>query len=106
MVMRHPEYANYAPLTSHPEQPRPSSISSKQRLRASARKARGRCFCCSVVELRRVLRRLEYLRVVSIEDLRVVGVADLANALIAAIGVARADRAWNRRDQVLIEVFL
>src|SRR3954469_17168305 len=43
----------------------------------------------SIVEFGRFLRRLEDLRIVSIENLGVVGVAHQPNALIAPIGVAR-----------------
>src|SRR5689334_3373782 len=52
----------------------------------------------SIVEFGCLLRRLEDLRVVSVENLRVVGVAHQPNALIAAIGVARILCARDRRD--------
>src|SRR5437899_8932636 len=60
----------------------------------------------SVVELGSLLRRLEDFRIVPVEDLRVVGVAYLPDALIAAVGIARTLGARNRRDQVLVQVFL
>src|SRR5207249_11329293 len=60
----------------------------------------------SIVEFGCLLRRLEDLRIVSVENLRVVGVAHQPNALIAAIGVARILCARDRRDQILVEVLL
>src|SRR6266404_418428 len=60
----------------------------------------------SIVEVGRVLRRLEDLWIVPIENLRVVGVAHQPNALIAAIGIARIHRARDWWDEVLVEVFL
>src|SRR2546421_2100074 len=59
----------------------------------------------SIVELGRFLRRLEDLRIVPVENLRVVGVTHQPNALIAAIGVARIHRARDRRGEGLVEGF-
>ena len=53
----------------------------------------------SIVEFGRFLRRLEDLRIVPVENLRVVGVAHQPNALIAAIGIARILCARDRRDR-------
>ena len=60
----------------------------------------------SIVEFGRFLRRLEDLRIVSVENLRIVSVTHQPNALIAAIGVARVHGSRNRRNQVLVEIFL
>src|SRR5450432_1257414 len=68
--------------------------------------ASARAGMLSIVEFGRVLGRLEDLWIVPVEDLRVIGVAHQPNALIAAIGVARTNRPRNRRDEVLVEVFL
>src|SRR5260370_33862006 len=57
----------------------------------------------SIVELRCFLRGLEELRIVTDEELGVLDMADVADAIVATIGIARAPRAGNRRDQVLFE---
>src|SRR5260370_38867684 len=59
-----------------------------------------------VVELRRLLRCLEELRIVTDEELGVLDVADVPDLVIALIGIARTPRAGNRRDQVLFEALL
>src|SRR5437899_1498737 len=56
-----------------------------------------------VVELRRLLRGLEELRIVTDEQLGVLDIADVADAIVATIGIARTPRAGNRRNQVLVE---
>src|SRR6516165_5228402 len=58
----------------------------------------------SIIELRRMLGRFEDLRIVPIEDLRIVSVADEPEALVAAVRVPGIPRARNRRNQVLVEV--
>src|ERR1700736_1956522 len=60
----------------------------------------------SIVEIGGVLSRLEDLWIVAIENLRVIGIAHLSNTLIAAIGVARILRTRDRRDEVLVKIFL
>src|SRR5712664_3218450 len=56
-----------------------------------------------VVELRGLLRRLEQLRIVADEELGVLDIADVPDLLVALIGIARAPRAGDRRDQVLVQ---
>src|SRR5262249_39917348 len=59
---------------------------------------------CSIIELRRMLGRFEDLWIVPVEDLRVVGVANEPEPLVASIRVARIPGARNRWNQVLVEV--
>src|SRR5258705_10756667 len=60
----------------------------------------------SVVELRSLLRRLEEFRIVADEELGVLDIADVPDLIVALVGIARALRAGNRRDQVLVEALL
>src|SRR5215210_3635051 len=66
----------------------------------------ARAGSASIVKFRRLLRRLEDFRIMTVENLRVVRVTHQPKALIAAIGVARILCARDRRDEVLVEVFL
>src|SRR5882757_1067638 len=68
-----------------------------------ARRSRSGRTSVLVVELRRLLRGLEELRIVTDEQLGVLDIADMADAIVATIGIARTPRAGNRRDQVLVE---
>src|ERR1043166_4798917 len=58
------------------------------------------------VELRRVLRRLEHLGIVAVEDVGALGVAVEPDLLIAVVRRHRAPRARDRRQQVLVEALL
>src|SRR6185436_20193427 len=69
----------------------------------------GRCpMRCTVlvVELRRLLRRLEDFRVVPVEDRGVLRVADVADLCVRSVGIDRVRNAGNRRQKVLVEAFL
>src|SRR5262245_8262822 len=97
MVMQRPEKGASVrePATSH------------QRARLEVRgriSERAPAAQCSIIELGRLLGGFENLRIVPVEDLRIVGIANVPDALIASIGIARIDRTRNRRDQVLVEV--
>src|ERR1700704_2141061 len=64
-----------------------------------ARRSRSGRPSVLVVELRRLLRGLEELRIVTDEQLGVLDIADVADAIVATIGIARTPRAGNRRGQ-------
>src|SRR5690349_19524515 len=60
----------------------------------------------SVVEFGRVFGRLEELGVMRHEDLRVLGIPDEPDALIALVHPGRTPGAGNRRDKILVEILL
>src|SRR2546427_6342006 len=59
-----------------------------------------------LVEGRRLFRRLEDVGVVTVEDARALAVADEPELLVAVVHRARAPRAGDGRDQVLVEALL
>src|SRR5258708_37311471 len=70
-----------------------------------ARRSRSGRPSVLVVKLRRLLRGLEELRIVTDEELGVLDIADVPDLVVALIGITRTPRAGNRRDQVLVEAF-
>src|SRR5262249_58046349 len=82
---------------------RPLCQKINERAGRTARDARSRN---SIVELGRVFGRLEQLGIVRDEELRVLCVADQADALIPLVHAGRAPGARDRRGQVLFVVLL